>query len=107
MPENPVVKARRDLVSRLRAHAQIESEGHSIDLNQAANEIESLAQNQDSRDDEAFRKTFSKFADTAKAVSDMANDGFKAPEQTMEMLPVLFNDAWHLQIAWELVRRGR
>lgn len=102
MPENPAL-ARERLVRHLRDTSGV----NAADIAQAADEIESLAAQLDTRDSDAFRKTFAKFADTAQAVSDMANDGFKAPEQTMEMLPALFNDAWHLQIAWELVRRGR
>jgi hypothetical protein len=39
---NPEARERALLVSRLRAHARIEDEGHRIDLMQAANEIENL-----------------------------------------------------------------
>jgi hypothetical protein len=42
MPENPEAQSRARLVTRLRAHADIESDGHAIDLRQAANEIEDL-----------------------------------------------------------------
>lgn len=39
---NPQSEARAELVRRLRAHASIEDEGHRIDLNAAANEVEDL-----------------------------------------------------------------
>lgn len=114
MPENPKIetpeqKGRAALISRLRLRAdQAEHRGRSgaaIDLRQAANEIEDLSKTPQTQSD-AFRSAWAKMNIALSATYEMSSDPFKAPEQTVELIPDLMEALWNFQIEWVAMRRG-
>jgi len=52
-----------------------------------------------------LQKATSKLAGECEVVAEMARDPFKAPEQTVELVPRLLNACWELQLEWAVMRR--
>lgn len=107
---------RAELMHRLRAHAEIEDVRHASDLRSAVNEIEQLSMKLKTIElenlskavaSEPFRNAWGNLAGHLVRLVEMMDDPYKAPEQSVELIPDLMTALWEFQIEWVVLNRVR